>query len=192
MAVRERKSKQGAPVYGPIYPNHFLIAPDASLTSFTTSTTLPTAMSTSDSTTTASADPTNPAPTYIYKLIPHTAAPPSPLPDALPVSALDQSSGFLHMSTALQVPRTLAHFFTNDPRVYVARVPYAPLEKDIRWEDPKGDVCGPRAGEGMFPHIYNGFQLGKDEIESVQEWVRGEGGWEEAVKKAQDEGWFVY
>ena len=131
-------------------------------------------------------------PTYIYKIVPYTAPPPTPLPVALPVSELDQKSGFIHLSTAKQIPGTLKHFFGNDPSVYILRILYDPIEKDIKWEDPKGEVCGPRAGEGMFPHIYNGFKLGKGEIESVQEWERSAGGWEDAVKKAKDEGWFVY
>ena len=42
------------------------------------------------------------------------------------------------------------------------------MEKDIRWEDPKAEVCGPRGGEGMFPHLYNGLKLGRGEVESVR------------------------
>ncbi|KAJ3486112.1 hypothetical protein NLI96_g4469 [Meripilus lineatus] len=131
----------------------------------------------------------NPAPTFIYKLVPSSSPVPDPLPDALPVSELDQKSGFLHMSTSKQVPRTLKHFFSEDEQVYVLRVPYAGVEKDIKWEDPKGEVCGPRAGEGMFPHIYNGFRLGKNEVESVQIW-KNESGWDTALEKAQD--WLLY
>ena len=129
-------------------------------------------------------------PTYIYKLIPHDAPPPDQLPDALPVSELDRTSGFVHLSTAKQVPGTLKFFFKDHPHVYVARIPYAPLEKDIRWEDPKAEVCGPRGGEGMFPHLYNGLKLGKDEIESVEKWECGADGWDEALQKAT--GWLVY
>jgi uncharacterized protein (DUF952 family) len=139
-------------------------------------------------------------PTYIYKLIPHTAAPPlppNPLPSALPVSQLDKSSGFIHLSTAPQVLGTLVHFFTDDPRVYVLRVPYASMQKHIRWEDPKGEVCGDRPGEGLFPHLYNGLRLGKEEVESVVCWERegaqeGRKAWEELVKRAEQDGWLVY
>jgi hypothetical protein len=97
----------------------------------------------------------NQPPTYIYKLIPSSAPvplPPTPLPSALPVSELDKTSGFVHLSTAKQIPGTLKHFFADEPLVYVLRLPYEPLEKRslIRWEDPKGEVCGDRAGEGVF------------------------------------------
>ncbi|THH14877.1 hypothetical protein EUX98_g9548 [Antrodiella citrinella] len=130
-------------------------------------------------------------PTYIYKLIPSSAPPPSPLPSALPISTLDQTSGFIHLSTSTQIPNTLKFFFKDELRVYVLRILYDAVEKDVKWEDPKAEVCGPRGGEGMFPHLYNGLKLGKDEVESVAVWENhGDAGWEEALKKA--EGWLVY
>ncbi|PSR77189.1 hypothetical protein PHLCEN_2v8018 [Hermanssonia centrifuga] len=135
--------------------------------------------------------PTNLKPTYLYKLIPHTAPPPSPLPLSLPTSALDRSSGFVHLSTAAQVPGTLRFFFSDHPHVYLARIPYERVEGDVRWEDPKAEVCGVRGGEGVFPHLYNErVALGAGEIESVVRWESGVDGWEEAVRKGQD--WLVY
>ncbi|PCH43623.1 hypothetical protein WOLCODRAFT_103857 [Wolfiporia cocos MD-104 SS10] len=129
--------------------------------------------------------------TYVYKLVPANTPPSSPLPEALPVSALDQSSGFVHLSSAAQVPNTLKFFFTDEPRVYVLRIAYARVADKIRWEDPKAEVCGPRGGEGMFPHLYNGFKLGKEEVDSVAVWERKEGeSWEEVIKRAED--WLVY
>lgn len=77
-------------------------------------------------------------PTYLYKLIPSSAPPPSPLPSSLPLSDLDTHSGFIHLSTSRQVPRTLKHFFADEHRVYVLRIPYDSMQKDIKWEDPKG------------------------------------------------------
>jgi uncharacterized protein (DUF952 family) len=131
-----------------------------------------------------------PKPTYIYKIIPYTTPPSTPLPAALPVSELDQSSGFIHLSTAAQVPNTLKFFFGNDPSVYLLRIPYDAVEKDIRWEDPKAEVCGPRAGEGMFPHLYNGLKLGRDEVDSMQSLTRTDEGWDQALRQAED--WLVY
>jgi uncharacterized protein (DUF952 family) len=129
-------------------------------------------------------------PTYIYKLIPSSAPPPDPLPDRLPVSDLDQTSGFIHLSTSLQIPNTLKLFFKDDPRVYVLRIPYDVVEESIKWEDPKGEVGGPRGGEGVFPHLYNGFKLGTDEVESVQSLEKGSDGWNSALKAA--EAWLIY
>lgn len=131
-------------------------------------------------------------PTYIYKLVSYTTPPPDVLPEVLPVSTIDQSSGFVHLSTARQVPNTLKHFFGPDPRVYILRIVYDAVEADIKWEDPKAEVCGPRGGEGMFPHLYNGLRLGKGEVESVRVLENKEGGWAIAIEDVAFKEWFVY
>jgi len=79
-------------------------------------------------------------PTYIYKIVPSSAPPSSPLPDALPVSDLDKADGFIHLSTAAQLPTTLGRFFQKDEHVYILRIIYKQVEKDIKWEDSK-DKC---------------------------------------------------
>ncbi|KAJ7699948.1 hypothetical protein B0H17DRAFT_925709 [Mycena rosella] len=131
------------------------------------------------------------APTYIYKIIPSSSPVPDPLPELLPLSELDATSGFIHLSTSLQVPGTLKHFYAETPEVYICRIRYASVEKDVKWWDPNAEVCGPRGSEGMFPHLYNGGRLGSAEIESsVAVWEQTDGNWEEALKKA--ESWLVY
>jgi len=128
-------------------------------------------------------------PSYVYKLVPLSMPVPDPLPEKLEVSDVDTSSGFIHLSTSVQVPGTLKHFFGDQLRVFVLRVPLARVEELIRWEDPKGEVCGPRGGEGLFPHLYNDLKLGTDEVESVRE-LENSGGWDAALEEAKD--WLVY
>lgn len=124
-------------------------------------------------------------PTYIYKIVHGIADIPSPLPDALQVSDLDKKSGFIHLSTAPQVKGTLNHFFKNDRKVYILRIPFDPVKNNIRWEDPKAEVCGNRDGEGMFPHLYNGLCLGKNEIDDVRVFEKERSDtWDEALKQA--------
>lgn len=77
------------------------------------------------------------SPTYIYKLVPTSAPIPDLIPDVLPLSDLDATSGFIHLSTAAQIPNTLRHFFADQDAVYVLRLVYAHVEKEIRWEDPQ-------------------------------------------------------
>lgn len=127
-------------------------------------------------------------PSYVYKLVPPSMPVPDPLPEKLEVSDLDESSGFIHLSTSIQVPGTLKHFFADQSRVFVLCVPLAPVEKLIRWEDPKAEVCGPRGGDGWFPHLYNGLKLGKDEVESVRV-LENSGGWDAALRAVD---WLVY
>ncbi|ETW79007.1 hypothetical protein HETIRDRAFT_324453 [Heterobasidion irregulare TC 32-1] len=130
-------------------------------------------------------------PKYVYKLIPSSSLVPehAQLPDALPVSDLDQSSGFIHLSTATQVPGTLKFFFKDVSRVYVLRIVYDKVEDKIRWEDPQAQVCGARGGEGVFPHLYNGLRLGKDEVERVETLEKGDDDWGQAVHSAS---WLVW
>lgn len=90
-------------------------------------------------------------PRYIYKIVPSAAPVSEPLPERLPVSQLDQDSGFVHLSMATQVANTLKFFFKDEPLVYILRIEYERVMQDVRWESPDGKVCGPRPGEGLFP-----------------------------------------
>ncbi len=118
-------------------------------------------------------------PKYLYKILPWSSSPlPDPLPAALPVSTLDSTSGFVHLSTGAQVLGTLRLFFPDDERVIILRVPYERVAADIRWESPDGDVRGEGPGEGMFPHLYNGLRLGSAEVDAVGHWSKGKEGWE--------------
>ncbi|KAJ5574283.1 uncharacterized protein N7459_008710 [Penicillium hispanicum] len=128
-------------------------------------------------------------PRYIYKIVPSTAPVREPLPERMPVSDLDQSSGFIHLSLSHQVPNTLKLFFKEEPLVYILRIPYERVVQDIRWESPDGEVCGPRPGEGLFPHLYNGLKLGKEDVESIAIW-QNEEGWDKALNGAKP--WLQY
>jgi len=77
-------------------------------------------------------------PTYVYKIVPESAAPPNPLPDRLPVSALDEKDGFIHLSTATQVAGTLNLFFANDRKIYLLRLKYEQHRNAIKWENQQG------------------------------------------------------
>lgn len=133
------------------------------------------------------------SPKYIYKLIPASAkdtllpiqsassASPkaSELPEALPVSALDKRDSFIHLSTRLQLLGTLRNFFKDEETVFVLRIPYAGVEKDVRWEDAKGKTpdevggCWDSEGRaGLFPHVYNGLKLGRAEVDDIGVWQR--------------------
>ncbi|PTU25035.1 hypothetical protein P175DRAFT_0498144 [Aspergillus ochraceoroseus IBT 24754] len=128
-------------------------------------------------------------PIYLYKLIPSTSPVREPLPERLPVSEIDQQSGFVHLSTSLQVPNTLKIFFKDEPLVYILRIPYENVAQDIRWESPEGHVCGSRPTEGLFPHLYNGLKLGRDEVESIGVWTNDHG-WEKSLAQAKP--WLLY
>ncbi|KXN86395.1 hypothetical protein AN958_10257 [Leucoagaricus sp. SymC.cos] len=129
-------------------------------------------------------------PTYVYKLVPSSAPPPEPLPEELPLSELDEKSGFIHLSTAPQVLGTLRYFFGGDKKIYILRIPFEPVKDKIRWESPDKKVCGPRPDEGLFPHLYDG-KLGNDEVDRVVTLEKREAGWDAVMEEAKST-WLVY
>ena len=139
---------------------------------------------------------------FVYKIIPASSFLGVPISPSflLPASSLDQQSGFIHLSTAAQIPGTLQRFFaspaTSKHVVYLLRVSYEPLEqKDIvKWESPDAQTRGARGDEGMFPHVYKkggDLTISGSEVESVEEVESMEGidGWEDALEVLKDEQW---
>ncbi|KAG6840463.1 hypothetical protein C0991_006599 [Blastosporella zonata] len=106
------------------------------------------------------------SPTYIYKLVPPELII-LPIPKRLPLSPLDTNDGFIHLSTAKQLPGTLGRFFAGEREIFILRIEYKHVESNIRWEDPKGKEPGSVGGDGIFPHLYNDGQLGSGEIGDV-------------------------
>ncbi|CZR60157.1 uncharacterized protein PAC_10053 [Phialocephala subalpina] len=137
------------------------------------------------------AQPT-PLPRYIYKILPSSPEPPSPLPANLPLSALDRRDGFLHFSTSAQILGTLQNFFSSETRIFILRVPFEGVKKFVEWEDAKGKGPDEKGGcwdvegrKGLFPHVYGngvdgeeaGLRLGKGEVDEVGRWERGGERW---------------
>lgn len=89
-------------------------------------------------------------PLYVYKIIPSTYHVREPLPERLPVSHIDQVSGFIHLLTAMQVPNALKSIFEREPMVYVLRIPYNKVTQDIRWET-KDDASETWPKDELFP-----------------------------------------
>ncbi|KAI9899998.1 hypothetical protein N3K66_004260 [Trichothecium roseum] len=103
-------------------------------------------------------------PAYFYKIVP--AAPSEPLPAEYPLSELDAADGFIHFSTAAQVPNTCNLFFNNVSTLWVLKLDAAKLTQSssssssIKWEN-------------GFPHLYGG-NFGAAEILSSQKFERGQ------------------
>ena len=112
--------------------------------------------------------PPLPLPRYLYKIL--DILPLSPLPTALPLSPTDTDAGFMHFSTAAQVPATANRFFAHRETLWLLQLPRKKLELvgELKWEG-KGD-------HDPFPHLY-GTSIGKDEVERVISKTRGSEGW---------------
>lgn len=94
------------------------------------------------------------------------------------------------MSTSKQVPATLNRFFADQDEVVLLRMDYKRLAgwKDVRWE-------GTTSGQ-TFPHLY-GYGIEGEMVDSFKEVKRGKDGekvigWDEALRKLEEEGWLVY
>ncbi|KAL2758003.1 hypothetical protein ACRALDRAFT_1068457 [Sodiomyces alcalophilus JCM 7366] len=112
----------------------------------------------------------DPLPVHIYKIIPDE--PPSPLPAEWPLSDLDRKDGFIHLSTAKQIPITASLYFGDHSRLWVFKLPFRPFADKIRWEVPDTDGC---------PHLY-GANFGAADVLDVRGFQRSEGkGWKDVL-----------
>ncbi|KAJ6118225.1 hypothetical protein N7471_013692 [Penicillium samsonianum] len=125
----------------------------------------------------------NSAPLYVYKIVSSTCPVREPLPDRLPVSDIDQTSGFIHLLTARQVPNVLKAIYESEPMVYVLRIPHDKVVQNIRWETADGALSEALPEEELCPHLYNGLNLGRDDVESMAMWIN-EHGWENVLLQA--------
>ncbi|SNR58884.1 Uncharacterized conserved protein, DUF952 family [Paracoccus sediminis] len=64
---------------------------------------------------------------------------------------VDLHDGFVHFSTAAQVPETLTRHFVNDDALVLLACDAARFGDDLRWE--------PSRGGDLFPHLYRALTL---------------------------------
>lgn len=123
----------------------------------------------------------SPLPTYVYKILP--SAPPSPLPDRLPLSDLDRNDGYIHLSTAEQVPETADRFFASSAELWLLKIKYQTLAAGTDGNgkvDSKAEIRWEEAGPGCFPHFYGG-DLGKGNVAEVVKFDK-RGTWAETMQ----------
>jgi uncharacterized protein (DUF952 family) len=127
----------------------------------------------------------SPLPTFLWKILP--AAPPSPLPDRLPLSDLDRNDGYIHLSTATQTPSTLNKFFADANEIWLLKIKYEVLANGtdgdgvVKEGSAKAEIRWEEAGRGVFPHLYSG-DLGRGNVEEVVRVEKGSGSWDEVLK----------
>ncbi|KAI0472616.1 hypothetical protein GGR56DRAFT_572790 [Xylariaceae sp. FL0804] len=124
--------------------------------------------------------PPNPLPEYVYKIVP--SAPPDPLPAEYPLSELDRKDGFIHLSTASQVPLTADLFFGSATALWVLKIRLSPrFRAATTWETPG---C---------PHLRGGLNFGAADVaaaEPVRQFVRRTGSgerWVDAMARQQQQ-----
>jgi len=69
-----------------------------------------------------------------------------------PGSLADLSDGYIHLSTAEQLPATLDKHYAGHGDLHLAAIDLAALGDAVKWE--------PSRGGDLFPHIYADLPLG--------------------------------
>jgi uncharacterized protein (DUF952 family) len=64
---------------------------------------------------------------------------------------IDLTDGYIHLSTADQVPETLKKHFAGQSGLVIAEVAIEPLGDAIRWEASRGGA--------LFPHLYDTLEM---------------------------------
>lgn len=119
------------------------------------------------------------APAFWYKIL--DQAPPSPLPETLPATPLDANDGFIHLSTASQIPITAGLFFQTHKSIWVLKLRREKIDGRVEYPPELGESC---------PHIHDSTTgLGKHNIEDVIELKREDGQkWADVSEMAKLEG----
>lgn len=104
-------------------------------------------------------------PAFWYKIL--DAPPPSPLPDTLPSTELDVKDGFIHLSSAAQVPMTARLFFADREKLWVLKIRRDRLDGRVEYPPELGKAA---------PHLHDSAAgLGRANIEQVIEMKREKG-----------------
>jgi uncharacterized protein (DUF952 family) len=88
----------------------------------------------------------------IYKICPASAWREAERHGAYRGSADDRRDGFIHFSTASQLPGTLAKHFAGQAGLFLIAIDAEELGDALRWE--------PSRGGELFPHLYRELDLG--------------------------------
>lgn len=124
-------------------------------------------------------------PTFLYKIVLPPLEKPSDGSSNVLKSSLDESSGFIHLSTAEQIPGTADRFFSDVPRLVILKVHSKPIEPLLKWEAPPDS--DPAAGSDLlFPHVYG--EIGWTSVDSVHNLTKEDRTWSQIL---QDEHWLV-
>ncbi len=87
-------------------------------------------------------------PTHVYKLIQPNDWDQALKTGAIPVSALDQADGFMHLSSKAQFMETANLHYTDYPEILCIELIVKKLKGDLLWEPAK------KRDGALFPHLY--------------------------------------
>jgi uncharacterized protein (DUF952 family) len=86
------------------------------------------------------------APELVYKIATATGFAPAARTGQFAGMPIDVRDGFIHLSTAAQLPETLRLHFAGQDGLLLIAVRTADVAANLRWE--------PSRGGALFPHLY--------------------------------------
>lgn len=110
-------------------------------------------------------------PKYVFKIV---TAKPGLQSTKVPLTELDEQSGFVHLSSGPQIPHTCNRFFSAVDTLYILKFPYNKLETNLKWE------AAPATNE-LFPHLYS--DLLTADMDSTRKFHKGQGSWVDVLGK---------
>jgi len=90
------------------------------------------------------------APEFIYKIFTAKQWQGAENSTHFPIAPIDESDGFIHLSTALQLAKTLELYFFGQSNVEILAISTKKIAKNLRWEESRGG--------DLFPHHYGPLQ----------------------------------
>lgn len=87
-------------------------------------------------------------PSHIYKIATSASLAAARLSGQYAGMPIDATDGYMHFSTAAQLPETLRLHFRGQSDLVLLAVPTADVAADLAWE--------PSRGGELFPHLYGG------------------------------------
>ena len=100
----------------------------------------------------------------VYRIIREEDWKEAKLSGKIPATPIDKASGFVHLSPANQVFKTLELYFTKKDRPLLLAINSSVLAADLKWE-----AVAKRNG-ALFPHLYRALLLSDIEDHAMLHW----------------------
>lgn len=88
------------------------------------------------------------SPPFVVKLVAPSVWPDICRTGVVPFSALDETDGFMHLSTQDQMIETANRYYTAHERVLGLKIETAAIEAPLKWEP------AAKRNNDLFPHLY--------------------------------------
>jgi uncharacterized protein (DUF952 family) len=86
-----------------------------------------------------------------------------------------EKEGFIHASTAEQVPQVFTAFYADQSDLVLLAIALEKLESEVKWEDPvhpEGKRIHSMAETEKFPHIYGKINLNAVTVVNLKHFLR--------------------